>query len=91
VLTLPHVATDAWTVAPTRNTADRLYLLYLARYRAILGAVRRHDADALRAAELEFGSLSPTDQRIVAMAVHDVAARLPRRAKHHFVRAVEFA
>jgi len=76
-------------VAPSRTGAEQLYLLYLARYRAIVGAVRRQDTDCLRATELEFGSLSEPEQRVVAMAVHDVAARLPRRAKPHFIRSLE--
>ncbi|HEX9290236.1 MAG TPA: hypothetical protein VF904_11995 [Anaeromyxobacteraceae bacterium] len=76
-------------MAPSRTGAEQLYLLYLARYRAILGAVRRHDTDSLRVTELEFGSLSEPEQRVVAMAVHDVAARLPRRAKPHFIRSLE--
>lgn len=70
------------------SDAERLYLVYLARFREIRGALVREDGDALRAAELELPSLPPSERRVVAMAVHDVAARLPRRAKVHFVRAL---
>jgi hypothetical protein len=70
-----------------RPLPERLYPYYLARYRAIWAAVRRCEVEALRAAELELATLSPIERRVVAMAVHDVAAKLPLRAKVHFVRA----
>ncbi len=50
--------------------------------------MRLREAEALRVLELEFASLSPVEQRVLAMAVHDVAAQLPRRSKSHFVRTL---
>ncbi len=69
-------------------TPEDLYCLYLAKLREIRAAMACHDGEALRRIELEFASLSPEEQHVAAMAVHDVAAGRPRLAKTHFVRAV---
>lgn len=69
-------------------TPEDLYSLYLAKLRQIRIAMHRHDGEALRRLELEFGSLSPDEQHVAAMAVHDVASGRPRLAKLHFVRAL---
>ncbi len=75
----------------TSPRVDQLYLEYLARYRALRTAVQRCDAEALRRAELELRSLSSVDQHIAALAIHDIAMKLPLRAKVHFVRAIRGA
>ncbi len=69
-------------------TPEDLYFLYLAKLRQIRAAMYRDDGEALRRIELEFASLSPDEQHVAAMAVHDVAADRPRLAKAHFVRAL---
>ncbi len=67
---------------------EDLYGLYLARLREIRLAMYRRDQEALRSLELELGSLAPEERHVVAMAVHDVAARRPRLSKKHFLRTL---
>ena len=71
-----------------RGRFEQLYLLYLERFRRLRTAVRRHDTDSLRVAELEFASLPAAERRVLAMAVHDIVADLPRRGKVHFLRDI---
>ncbi len=70
------------------SSPEDLYSLYLAKLRQIRAAMGSRDGEALRLIELEFGSLSPDELHVLAMAVHDVSAGRPRLAKTHFVRAL---
>ena len=70
------------------GSPEDLYSIYLARLRQIRVAMCRGDGEALRLIELEFCSLSPDEQHVLAMAVHDVSAGRPRLAKTHFVRTL---
>lgn len=68
--------------------SELLYSNYLAWLRKLRAALHEGDSGALRAIELELGVLGDHERRVLSMAVHDVAGRLPRRAKTHFVRAL---
>jgi len=67
---------------------ESLYATYLGWFRRLRMAIHRGDCDALREIELDFPALEAPVRRVVAMAVHDVAGQLPRRAKVHFIRTL---
>jgi hypothetical protein len=82
---VPGIDREALTREAPASPED-LYSLYLAKLRQIRIAMHREDSEALRVIELEFGSLSPDEQHVLSMAVHDVTANRPRLGKVHFVR-----
>lgn len=75
--------------AEASHKVERLYPSYLARIRQLRTALHHQDTETLRSLELELPTLSSTERAIVTMAVHDVVANLPRRAKAHFVRTLQ--
>jgi hypothetical protein len=75
-------------LAVEKGNVPSTYRRYVTRYRRLARAVEAGDGEQLRRIELELATLSPLDQHVVRMAIHDVSRHVPMRGSKHFERSL---